>query len=172
MTGCQAPAPAPPPDAMQADTVARYPSGAPQMVEVRNQDSLVERRWYRSTGMVRRVERGDSVTGYLDLHTLDSSRVLRDYMQGRWRNTSADLGNTRASAFYTFSGDTLTFANPKGNPLETIRVDFRPGRLMVTEDGIPAPAEVASFDTVHVTGYTLVRDSSTTGRSSTTSDPS
>lgn len=158
LLGCESSPPTPPPRAVQADTVARHPGGAPQIVERRRNDSLVERRWLRPSGMVRRVTRGDSIADYFDLHAIDSSAVLRDYMQGRWRNTSADLSNRGSSAFYTFSGDTLTFTNPEGRRLETIRIDFKPDRLMVTEDGIPAPAEVTHFDTVRVTGYTLVRE--------------
>lgn len=160
MTGCTPQGPSEP--VVQADTLTRHADGHAKLVELRQRDSLVERRWYRPTGSLRRVERGDSVAGYFDLHTIDSADVLRDYMHGRWRNLSADPTADNASAFYTFSEDSLVFADPDGELLEAIRIRYRPEQRLITEDGISVSADIADFDTVRVTGgYTLVRDDTT-----------
>jgi len=148
------------PDASQttASIVERYPDSTRKIVELRTgDDSLLERRFYRWTGSLRRVEHGDSVARYMDLHDLDSSRVLKDYLQGRWRNTSASLSNPESNAYYEFDGRSLTFRTPTGESLETIGVKYGANRVLRTEDGMPVTAEVAGFDTVTVTGYTLVR---------------
>ena len=160
MTGCTPQGTSEPP--VQADTLTRHADGNAKLVEVRQRDSLIERRWYRPTGSLRRVERGDSVATYFELHSIDSADVLRDYMHGRWRNISADPTADNASAFYTFHGDSLVFTNPNGEPLEAIRIRYRPEQRLVTGDGIPVSADIADFDTVRVTGgYTLVRDDTT-----------
>ena len=142
--------------------VSRYPDSTKKVVEVRTpDDSLLERRVFRPTGALRRVVRGDSVAGYLDLHDPDSARVLKDYLQGRWRNTSIDMSDSEASAFYLFKDESLTFRNPAGRRIETIDVRYDDHRTLVTGDGMPVSADIAHFDTVRVTGYTLVREDST-----------
>jgi hypothetical protein len=154
------------PDALEPSesVVERYPDSTRKVVEVRaGADSVVERRFYRPTGALRRVERGDSVAGYMDLHDLDSARVLRDYLQGRWRNTSASLSDPEANAYYVFDGQSLTFRTPSGESLETIGVDYGSNRVLHTEDGMPVTANIAGFDTVTVTGYTLVRQDTSAG---------
>jgi hypothetical protein len=154
------------PDALEPSesVVERYPDSTRKVVEVRaGADSIVERRFYRPTGALRRVERGDSVAGYMDLHDLDSARVLRDYLQGRWRNTSASLSDPEANAYYVFDGESLTFRTPNGESLETIGVDYGSNRVLHTEDGMPVTANIAGFDTVTVTGYTLVRQDTSAG---------
>jgi hypothetical protein len=154
------------PDALEPSesVVERYPDSTRKVVEVRaGADSVVERRFYRPTGALRRVERGDSVAGYMDLHDLDSARVLRDYLQGRWRNTSASLSDPEANAYYVFDGESLTFRTPNGESLETIGVDYGSNRVLHTEDGMPVTANIAGFDTVTVTGYTLVRQDTSAG---------
>jgi hypothetical protein len=99
----------------------------------------------------------------MDLHDLDSARVLRDYLQGRWRNTSASLSDPEANAYYVFDGQSLTFRTPSGESLETIGVDYGSNRVLHTEDGMPVTANIAGFDTVTVTGYTLVRQDTSAG---------
>jgi len=142
--------------------VSRYPDSTRKVVEVRTpDDSLLERRVYRPTGALRRVLRGDSVARYLELHDPDSARVLKDYLQGQWRNTSVDMSDAEASAYYEFTEESLTFRNPSGRSIETIDVRYNDHRTLVTEDGMPVTADIAHFDTVRVTGYTLVREDST-----------
>jgi hypothetical protein len=155
--------PEPAPPATTDTVVARYSDSTRKVVEVRRtqDDSLIERRYYRQTGALKRVKRGDSVAEYFDLHDPDSARVLQDYMQGRWRNASAAMSDPGASAFYIFEGKSLTFRNPSGEPLETINVEYDNYRRIVTGHGDPFTADIADFDTVRVTGYTLVREDST-----------
>lgn len=161
LSGCSRSGP-PDPASPTESVVARYPDSTRKVVEVRSPtDSLIERRVYRRTGALRRVQRADSTAGYLDLHDVDSARVLRDYLQGRWRNTSASMSNPTANAFYEFDDASLTFRTPSGNKLETIGVSYGTNRVLRTEDGMPVTARIASFDTVTVTGYTLVRQDST-----------
>lgn len=139
------------------DTLSRYSDGTPKAVAVRRGDSVVERRSYRSTGLLQEVAVAGSVRTYLDLHNPDSAAILKDYLQGRWRNLSADTARPQSSAFYVFRNDELTFETPDRTPLESLQVTFEDGRRLVTEEGMSVRAEIASFDTVRVTGYTLVR---------------
>lgn len=149
-------------DALQSsdqrrDTLALYADGTPQQVAVYQGDSIVERRTYRRTGILERVETSDSVQTYLDLHSPDSATVLEDYFQGRWRNLSADTSRERPTAFYVFGRDQLRFEDPSRAPLETLGVQYNDERTLVTEDGMSVRPHIRSFDTVQVTGYTLVR---------------
>lgn len=162
LMGCQPRSEDARPPSVQADTVARYGDGTARVVELRRHDSLIERQTYHRTGTLRRIERGDSVAGYLDLHALDSSDVLKDYLQGDWRNLDADRRNPQASAFYTFHDNRLTFSDPGGAPLETIQVTYAPKRRLEIEGGGAFDATIAGFDTVRVSGLTLVRADSTT----------
>lgn len=141
----------------QTDTLSRYGDGSPKVVTLSREDSVLERRTYRRTGRLSTLESGDSTQTYFDLHDPDSAAVLRDYLQGRWRNLSADTTRDQASAFYVFDTDRLTFQNPSRKPLESLEVSYENDRTLVTEDGMRVQAEIASFDTVRVTGYTLVR---------------
>lgn len=141
----------------QTDTLARYADGTPQVVTVARGDSVLERRTYRPTGRLSKVEAADSVQTYLDLHEPDSAAVLQDYLRGRWRNLSADTSNAQSSAFYVFTPDELTFENPSRLPLESLDLTYKDGRTLVTGNGMTVQADITSFDTVRVTGYTLVR---------------
>ena len=141
----------------QTDTLARYEDGTPQVVTVSRNDSVLERRTYRFTGRLSKVEVGDSIQTYLDLHEPDSAAVLQDYLRGRWRNLSADTSNAQSSAFYVFAPDKLTFENPSRTPLESLDLTYEDDRTLVTGKGMRVQADIASFDTVRVTGYTLVR---------------
>lgn len=141
----------------RSDTVSAYANGVPKAVHRYKADTLVERRDYRPTGTLQRVERGDSLQTYLDLHDPDSAAVLKDYLQGRWRKRAVDSSDTTASAYYIFDGGTLTFENPSGTPLETVGVEYEKNRVLVTEEGMSVEATIIAFDTVEVTGYTLVR---------------
>lgn len=139
------------------DTLSLYADGSPEHVAVYQGDSVVERRTYRRTGILERIETSDSVQTYLDLHNPDSARVLEDYFRGRWRNLSADTSRQHPTAFYVFRRDQLTFEDPSRAPLETLGVQYNDGRTLVTEDGMSVRPHIRSFDTVQVTGYTLVR---------------
>lgn len=139
------------------DTISTHPNGAPATIHRYRSDSLVERQYYRSTGTLHRLERGDSTQTYLELHEIDSAAVLRDYLQGRWRNLSADSSTTKTSAYYIFDGETLTFETPSGAPLERMNVEYQKDRTLITEEGMSVVATIIDFDTVEVTGYTLVR---------------
>jgi hypothetical protein len=97
------------------------------------------------------------VQTYFDLHDPDSAAVLQDYLQGRWRNLSADTSRDQESAFYIFDNDQLTFENPSRSPLESVGIEYEADRTLTTEEGMSVRADIASFDTVRVTGYTLVR---------------
>ena len=141
----------------QVDTLARFSDGTPKEVAVQQGDSIVERRSYRPTGLLRKVITADSVRTYFDLHNPDSAAILKDYLQGRWRNLSADTSRAQSSAFYVFRDDELTFESPTRTPLESLSVKYEDGRTLVTDEGMSVQAEIASFDTVRVTGYTLVR---------------
>lgn len=142
---------------IQTDTLSQYDDGSPRVVTFSREDSVLERRTYRRTGRLSTLESGDSVQTYLDLHDPDSAAVLRDYLQGRWRNLSADTTQDQASTFYVFEADRLTFENPSRRPLESLDVSYKNDRTLVTENGMRVQAVISSFDTVHVTGYTLVR---------------
>ena len=143
--------------AVQKDTLSYHTNGVPKEVAIRRGDSVLERRTYRHTGMLSRVETTDSVQGYFDLHNPDSAAVLRDYLHGRWRNLNADTSRDQASAFYIFEEEQLTFENPTRRPLESLGVTYKNNRRLLTDEGMSVQADIASFDTVHVTGYTLIR---------------
>jgi hypothetical protein len=142
---------------IQRDTLSQYADGSPKVVTLSRRDSVFERRTYRRTGRLSTLESGDSVQTYFDLHDPDSAAVLRDYLQGRWQNLSADTSRDQTSAFYVFEADRLTFENPSRRPLESLDVTYENDRTVVTENGMRVQAEITSFDTVRVTGYTLVR---------------
>lgn len=139
------------------DTLSRHEDGSPKTVSVLRGDSVIERRTYRPSGRVSKVVRGDSVQTYLDLHNPDSAAVLKDYLQGRWRNLSADTSRKGASAYYVFDSDRLTFQNPSRTALESLTVTYEDNRRLVTKKGMAVRPEISSFDTVRVTGYLLVR---------------
>lgn len=145
------------PPVRRADTLSRFDDGAPRVVAISQGDSVLERRTYRATGTLLRVEAGDSVRGYFDLHDPDSSAILQDYLRGRWRNLSADSSAEGASVFYVFEPERLTFENAARTPLESLHVEYEDGRTLTTEYGMSVQPEIAAFDTVRVTGFTLVR---------------
>jgi hypothetical protein len=134
-----------------------YPDSTPRVVEVVEGDSVVETRHFRTTGSLLRLERGDSVATYLDIHPVDSAYVLQDFLQGRWRSVGIDTTDSTASETYVFDENSLTFINPFGDPHESIGVRYDSLRTLYTESGTPVTAEIVAFDTVRVTGYTLVR---------------
>lgn len=142
------------------DTISYHSSGTPAIIQIQREETGLERRTYRPTGTLQRIERGDSVQTYLDLHPPDSASVLKDYLQGRWRNLSADTSQSSASAFYVFDDEQLTFENPAGTPLESVDMQYENNRLLTTEEGMTVEATIIDFDTVEVTGYTLVRTES------------
>ena len=145
------------PQQLRVDTLSRYADGTPQNVTVRRGDSVVERRSYRPTGRLQTVTTPDSVHTYFDLHPADSAAVLKDYLQGRWRNLSADTARPRSSVFYVFQDDRLTFEASDRTALESLQVAYKDHRRLVTNEGMSVRARIASFDTVRVTGYTLIR---------------
>ncbi len=145
------------PPVRRADTLSRFDDGAPRVVAISQGDSVLERRTYRPTGTLRRVEAGDSVRRYFDLHDPDSAAILQDFLRGRWRNLSADTSATDASVFYVFEPDRLTFENASRSALESLRVEYQDDRTLTTEYGMSVDPEIAAFDTVRVTGFTLVR---------------
>jgi hypothetical protein len=126
-------------------------------VAISQGDSVLERRTYRATGTLLRVDDGDSVRGYFDLHDPDSAAILKDFLRGRWRNLSADTASADASVFYVFEPDRLTFENATRTALESLRVEYEDDRTLTTEYGMSVQPEIAAFDTVRVTGFTLVR---------------
>lgn len=148
---------APPPDQKYLDTLSRHQNGTPERVALQRGDSTLERRTYRHTGTLQKIVRDDSVQTYFDLHDPDSATILKDYLQGPWRNLSADTSRDQSSAFYVFEDDLLTFQNPARTPLESLRVEYQDERTLRTNAGMAVEADIASFDTVRVTGYTLVR---------------
>jgi hypothetical protein len=139
------------------DTLSQYRDGSPKKVVLQKGDSILERRTYRHTGMLREVTRAGSTQTYFDLHDPDSAAILKDYLQGRWRNLSADTSREQSSAYYIFESDRLTFENPDRAPLESLRVSYKDERSLLTGEGMSVRPEITSFDTVQVTGYTLVR---------------
>lgn len=143
----------------QTDTLSYYENGTPKQIAVRQEDSVLERRHYRTTGKIEKIETDDSVRTYFDLHDPDSADVLRDYLQGHWRNLAADTSWAQASAFYIFDDQQLTFESPDRTTLESLGVTYQNDRTLVTDDGMSVEPTIISFDTVHVTGYTLVRTS-------------
>jgi hypothetical protein len=144
--------------APSTDTLARYADGSPRTVAVRQRDSVLERRVYRPSGRLQRFEKGDSVRSFLDLHPVDSAAVFRDYLQGRWRNTSADPHQADANLYYVFRDDELTFETPSRDPIETLALRYRDGLTLETQNGSVFSATITGFDTVRVTGLTLVRE--------------
>lgn len=147
------------PPLRRADTLSRYDDGTPKLVAISQGDSVLERRFFRPTGTLLKIVSGDSVRTYFDLHDPDSAAILQDYLQGRWRNLSADTTQDQASAFYVFEPERLTFETSSRAPLESLTVTYEDDRTLTTEGGMSVRAEIASFDTVRVTGYTLVRRS-------------
>lgn len=139
------------------DTISFHPSGAPKQVEVRREDSVLSQQTYRHTGVLRRIERGDTIQRYFDLHDPDSSAIFKDYLQGRWRNLSADTTSDQASAYYIFDGEQLVFQNASSVPLESLSVTYNDRQRLKTETGMNVRPTIIAFDTVEVTGYTLVR---------------
>lgn len=119
---------------------------------------MLERRTYRATGTLLRVRSGDSVRTYFDLHDPDSAAILQDYLQGRWRNLSAERSDETASVYYAFEPDRLTFENAARDTLESLSVSYDDNRTLTTGDGMSVKPEISSFDTVRVTGFTLVRE--------------
>lgn len=144
--------------ARQADTLSRHGNGTPEVVVISQEDSVLERRTYRSTGMLQEVAAGDSVRTYFDLHDPDSAAVLQDYLQGRWQNLSAERSDENASVYYAFTPDRLTFENASRDTLESLTVEYKDDRTLTTEGGMSVTPEITSFDTVRVTGFTLVRE--------------
>lgn len=145
------------PKRLRPDTLSYYSNGAPKDVAVQRGDSIVERRTYRRTGTLLRVAAAGSTRNYFDLYDPDSAAVLQDYLQGQWRNVSADTSRDRSSAFYIFDSDHLTFETSSRTPLETLSVEYKDDRSLATDEGMSVRPEIVSFDTVRVTGYTLVR---------------
>jgi hypothetical protein len=113
---------------------------------------------YRPSGRLQRFERGDSLRSFLGLHAIDSAAVFRDYLQGRWRNTSADSTQADANLYYVFRDDELTFETPSRASIETLGLQYRDGLTLETGSGSVFEATVTSFDTVEVTGLILIRD--------------
>lgn len=147
----------PPSRSTRVDTLSHYPDGTPKEVAVQRGDSLIERRTYRPSGLLKKIATPESTHTYLDLHNPDSAAILKDYLQGRWRNLSADTSRAQSSAFYVFQEETLTFETPDRTPLESLQVTYEDERRLVTDEGMSVRPEIASFDTVRVTGYTLFR---------------
>lgn len=145
------------PPAVHRDTLSYHSNRVPKEVAVRQGDSVLERRTYRHTGMLSKIVTEDSVQEYFDLHDPDSAAVLQDYLHGRWRNLSADTTRSRASAFYIFEEEQLIFENPSRAPLESLGVTYENNRRLLTDEGMSVQPQIASFDTVRVTGYTLIR---------------
>lgn len=143
----------------QTDTLSYYDNGTPEQVTVQQGDSVVERRHYRKTGIVEKIVAGDSVQTYFDLHDPDSATVFQDYLHGHWENLAADTSREQASAFYVFGKNQLTFESQDRRPIESLGIEYKNNRTLVTDDGMSVQATITSFDTVHVTGYTLVRRS-------------
>jgi hypothetical protein len=147
----------PPPRQTRVDTLSRYADGTPKAVTVQRGDSLLERRTYRPSGVLKKVATPESTHTYLDLHNPDSAAILKDYLQGRWRNLSADTSRAQSSAFYVFEENNLTFEAPDRTALESLQVTYESNRRLVTDEGMSVRPEITSFDTVRVTGYTLFR---------------
>lgn len=157
LTGCTGSPDDPSSLERRQDTLARFQDGTPRMVTVSKGDSVLERRTYRPGGRLEQIEAGDSTRTFFDLHDPDSSGVFEDYLRGRWRNLSADTSQAQASAFYLFEPDQLVFENPSRVPIESLGVEYQDNRTLVTKNGMTVQADIASFDTVQVTGYTLIR---------------
>lgn len=134
-----------------------YPDSSRKVVERVQGDSVVAVERYRPTGSIMQVERGDSIQTYLDIHPVDSARVLQDFLKGRWRSIGIDTTDAANSETYIFRDASLTFVNPFGEVNEKIGIRYDSLRTLYTERGAPYTAEVVSFDTVRVSGYTLVR---------------
>lgn len=65
--------------------------------------------------------------------------------------------------FYIFEDDQLTFARTSGSPIEAIQIRYRDDQTLETGDGMMVRPAILSFDSVRVTGFTLVRRPSGTG---------
>lgn len=143
----------------RVDTLSRHSDGSPERVSILRGDSVIERRTYRPSGLLSKRVVGDSVQTYFDLHDPDSAAVLQDYLRGRWRNLSADTTRDQASVFYVFDPDRLVFENASRVPLESLDVTYEDDRRLVTDRGMSVRPDIASFDTMRVTGYLLVRTS-------------
>jgi hypothetical protein len=135
-----------------------YPDSSRKVVEKVQGDSVVAVERYRPTGSVMRIERGDSVQTYLDIHPADSAYVLKDFLLGRWRSIGIDTTDPSNSLTYIFRDGSLTFLNPQGKVNEQIGVRYDSLRTLYTEAGTPFTTEIVDFDTVRVSGYTLVRE--------------
>ena len=135
-----------------------YPDSSRKVVEKVQGDSVVAVERYRPTGSVMRIERGDSVQTYLDIHPADSAYVLKDFLLGRWRSVGIDTTDESNSLTYIFRDGSLTFLNPKGEINEQIGIRYDSLRTLYTEAGTPFTTEIVDFDTVRVSGYTLVRE--------------
>ncbi len=157
LAGCTGSPDAPSSLERRQDTLARFQDGTPRTVAVTLGDSVLERRTYRPSGRLERIMAGDSVQTFFDLHNPDSSEVLKDYLEGRWRNLSADTSRAQASVFYRFDADQLTFENLSRDPIESLSIEYQDHRTLVTGNGMSVQANITSFDTIEVTGYTLVR---------------
>lgn len=144
-----------------------YPDSSRKVVERVQGDSVVAVERYRPTGSIMQVERGDSIQTYLDIHPVDSARVLQDFLKGRWRSIGIDTTDAANSETYIFRDASLTFLNPFGEVNEEIGIRYDSLRTLYTERGTPFTTEVVSFDTVRVSGYTLVRQ----GLEETTQSP-
>lgn len=145
------------PHRVRVDTLSHYQNGNPKRVTVQQGDSMLEHRAYRHTGTLHQVVTADTTQTYFDLHDPDSAAVLKDLLQGRWQNLSADTSRDETSAFYIFEEDRLHFEDPSRVPLESLSVTYKNDQTLVTETGMSARIELLSFDTVRVTGYKLVR---------------
>lgn len=155
-----------------------YPDSSRKVVEKVRGDSVVAIERYRRTGSVMQIERGDSVQTYLDIYPADSAYVLKDFLLGRWRSIGIDTTDASNSLTYIFRDGSLTFLNPKGEINEQIGIRYDSLRTLYTEAGTPFTTEIVDFDTVRVSGYTLVRQgfedesiSSTTGDAGNVSEP-
>jgi hypothetical protein len=135
-----------------------YPDSTRKVVENVQGDSVVAVERYRPTGSVMRIERGDSVRTYLDIHPADSAYVLKDFLLGRWRSIGIDTTDASNSLTYIFRDGSLTFLNPQGEVNEHIGIRYDSLRTLYTEAGTPFTTEIVDFDTVRISGYTLVRE--------------
>ena len=147
-----------------------YPDSSRKVVEKIQGDSVIAIERYRPTGSVIRIERGDSVQTYLDIHPADSAYVLKDFLLGRWRSIGIDTTDASNSLTYIFRDGSLTFLNPQGEVNEQIGIRYDSLRTLYTEAGTPFTTEIVDFDTVRVSGYTLVREGLETERTAAAED--
>ncbi len=147
-----------------------YSDSSRKVVEKIQGDSVIAIERYRPTGSVMRIERGDSVQTYLDIHPADSAYVLKDFLLGRWRSIGIDTTDASNSLTYIFRDGSLTFLNPQGEVNEQIGIRYDSLRTLYTEAGTPFTTEIVDFDTVRVSGYTLVREGLETERTAAAED--